>query len=241
MVAGPRFAIYFVPAAASALYRFGAAVLGYDCYTGEPVARPREIGLTDAAWAALTAEPRTYGFHATLKAPFRLAAGKSLHDLRHAVAALAARHRDFEMPPLEVAWLHDFVALRPVPALDSAHPLRQLADACVSELDAFRAPAPPGEQARRAAEIDGDVSGLAMLARWGYAHVFEGWRFHMTLSDRFDDRSSPEARQFEHDARAWFSRSLAQPLHGTALSIFHEASAGDPFRMTERFPLGSPA
>ena len=72
MAAEPRFAIYFVPAADSALYRFGAAVLGYDCYTGAPVARLGEAGLSEAEWAALTAEPRTYGFHATLKAPFRL-------------------------------------------------------------------------------------------------------------------------------------------------------------------------
>src|SRR5450755_1194834 len=57
---GPRFAIYFVPAANTALYRFGAAVLGYDCYTGEPAARPRDGGLTEAEWAGLTAEPRTY-------------------------------------------------------------------------------------------------------------------------------------------------------------------------------------
>ena len=31
MNAMPRYAIYFVPGADSGLYRFGAAVLGYDC------------------------------------------------------------------------------------------------------------------------------------------------------------------------------------------------------------------
>ncbi len=36
MSALPRYAIYFVPGADSSLYRFGAAVLGYDAYTGEP-------------------------------------------------------------------------------------------------------------------------------------------------------------------------------------------------------------
>src|ERR1700681_3275108 len=70
--AGPRFAIYFVPAADTALYRFGAAVLGYDCYSGEAVARLRDVGVPQPEWAALTAEPRTCGFHASLKAPFRL-------------------------------------------------------------------------------------------------------------------------------------------------------------------------
>jgi hypothetical protein len=227
-----RYAIYWVPDASHPLWAAGCAWLGRDPSLTTEVTGPRPPRPNVDA-------PARYGFHATLKAPFRLAAGRSLQDLRRTVTALATRHCDFEMPTLEVAWLQDFVALRPVLAPHPAHPLRQLADACVSELDEFRAPAPPGELARRAAEIDGGASGLALLTRWGYAHVFDGWRFHMTLSNRFAERSSHAARQFEHDARAWFSRSLAQPLRCTALCIFHEAGAGAPFRMIERLPLAS--
>ena len=168
----------------------------------------------------------------------RLAAGQSPDDLLRAAAALAKRHRVFKMPVLHVAWLQDFVALRPVEPLDGTHPLRHLADACVSELDRFRAPAPGGETARRVADVaDTDTSAIALLGRWGYAHVFDRWRFHMTLSDRFADRDSNAARQFEQDAREWFSRSLAHPLHCTAICIFHEAGAGKPFRLIERLPL----
>jgi len=229
-----RYAIYWVPDATHPLWAAGCAWLGRDPslttdVTRLPPPRPNVVA------------PARYGFHATLKAPFRLADGRSLQDLRRAVAALAERHRDFEMPTLEVAWLQDFVALRPVLAPDPAHPLRRLADACVGELDEFRAPAPPGEQARRAAEAAGDASSQALLARWGYAHVLDGWRFHMTLSDRFANRSSLGARQFEHDARVWFSRSLAQPMRCAALCIFQEAGAGEPFRMIERLPLCSAA
>jgi hypothetical protein len=226
-----RYAIYWAPDAAHSLWAAGCDWLGRDPslamdVTGLEPPRPN------------VATPARYGFHATLKAPIRLAAGKSVEDLRRAAAALAKRHRVFEMPALHVAWLQDFVALRPVVPLHAAHPLRQLADACVGELDEFRAPAPAGDIARRAAQAaDGDVSGLALLSRWGYAHVFDGWRFHMTLSDRFADRGSNAARQLEHDARAWFSRSLAQPLRCTALCIFHEAGAGEPFRLIERLPL----
>src|SRR5579872_6958585 len=71
--AGPRYALYFVPAANSDLFRCGSAILGYDCYTGVAADFPEEFEADAAAWAELTAEPRRYGFHATLKAPFRLA------------------------------------------------------------------------------------------------------------------------------------------------------------------------
>ena len=68
----PRYALYFVPPADSALYRFGAGFLGYDCYTGERLRHPQDIALIASEWEQFTHEPRKYGFHATLKAPFRL-------------------------------------------------------------------------------------------------------------------------------------------------------------------------
>ena len=40
MKSGSRYAIYFVPAADQPLFRFGRAVLGYDCYTGEETPHP---------------------------------------------------------------------------------------------------------------------------------------------------------------------------------------------------------
>src|SRR5215469_1376244 len=39
----PRYAIYFVPPAASDLYRLGAGFLGYDYYTGESLRHPQDI------------------------------------------------------------------------------------------------------------------------------------------------------------------------------------------------------
>ena len=68
----PRYAIYFVPPAETEFFRFGSAVLGYDCYTGASVGRPAALDAEPEFWDRLTAEPRRYGFHATLKAPFTL-------------------------------------------------------------------------------------------------------------------------------------------------------------------------
>jgi hypothetical protein len=67
---GPRYAIYFVPAASLQLYRYGSSILGYDSYTGNSVHFPDAFGSGAVNWSELSATPRRYGFHATLKAPF---------------------------------------------------------------------------------------------------------------------------------------------------------------------------
>ena len=45
----PRYAMYFVPAAETDLYRFGSAVLRYDCYTGTGGPAARRICTADIA------------------------------------------------------------------------------------------------------------------------------------------------------------------------------------------------
>ena len=176
----PRYAVYFVPAAQSALYRFGSALLGYDCYTGKEIDFPDVLPLPAAAWRALTQEPRRYGFHATLKAPFRLADGadearlvEAFHAFCRAEAVAAA------FTPV-VAAIEGFIAIVPsasVPAVD------RLAAGCVTAFDRFRAPLEAHDRERRLA------AGLAErqaqnLERWGYPYVFEDFRLHLTLTGR---------------------------------------------------------
>ncbi len=84
----PRYAIYFVPGHDTELYRFGASVLGYDCYTGNDQALIG--GLDPLPWPEFAHAPRVYGFHATLKAPFYLANGGSEDSLKGAVREFAA-------------------------------------------------------------------------------------------------------------------------------------------------------
>jgi putative phosphonate metabolism protein len=190
VVAGPRFAIYFVPPAGSALYRFGAAVLGYDCYTGENTERLRDGSLTQAEWAALTAEPRRYGFHATLKAPFRLRPEFDSEDLLAAVRALATSIPT--APTLEpvVGLIAGFVGI--VPALQSAA-LDRLAADCVTAFERFRLPlTAPERENRLAAGLSPRQA--ANLDRFGYPYVLEEFRFHMTLTGRI----VPERRAAIH-------------------------------------------
>ena len=88
--AAARYAVYFVPEPGAPLARFGAAWLGYDIAGGKAAARPALAGVPAERLEAITAEPRRYGFHATLKPPFSLAEGTSAAALDAAVAALAA-------------------------------------------------------------------------------------------------------------------------------------------------------
>ena len=114
----PRYAIYFVPAAETALYRFGAAVLGYDAYTGDNVPFPATAA---PDWPDRIREPRVYGFHATLKPPFRLADGASFADLAAAFDAFATSQSAIDVGPLQVRAIGAFIALMPAapcPALD---------------------------------------------------------------------------------------------------------------------------
>ena len=68
----PRHAIYYAPDSRSARWRFGSSVIGYDAVSGTDVPFLTTAGMSTAEWSGLTAEPRQYGFHATLKAPFNL-------------------------------------------------------------------------------------------------------------------------------------------------------------------------
>ncbi len=230
-----RFAVYWVPAPDHPLWQAGCTWLGRDPSTDAPGQAP-----------AFAQAPWRYGFHATLKAPMALRS-QSAGDLGDAgkeaafiaaVHALAARRPDFALPPLQVAWLGDFLALRPVDPVPDGSPLRRLADACVRTLDPWRA---PEAQAAAAARLDrlpaATRSALQpLLLRWGYPHVFAHWRFHLSLSDPHP----ADGQALLQRARAHFAPALAVPLQARAIAVFREAAPGAPLRLVARCPLARP-
>src|SRR5580765_6610795 len=68
----PHYAISYTPPPDSPLARFGAGVLGYDCYHGLDVPHASIDGLEPALLRLMTVEARRHGFHAAFVAPFRL-------------------------------------------------------------------------------------------------------------------------------------------------------------------------
>ncbi len=175
-----RYAIYYAPPQGAEWSRFATAWLGWDMETGQPVAHP-DLDLPVPV-AQITATPRKYGLHGTIKPPFRLAPGTTVADLQQALQARCAAMPGIALAGLELSRLGRFLALRPV---GNASALAQLAAGCVRDLDVFRAPASAAELARRRAK------GLSPaqednLTRWGYPYVMDQFRFHITLTGRLD-------------------------------------------------------
>jgi len=176
----PRYAIYYAPPEGSPLARFGAGVLGYDAVAACDVPFPAGLVVAAPDWPELTADPRKYGFHATLKAPFALAPGFDEAALIAAFGRFAATPRRVpEIVPV-VRGIGGFVAI--VAATPSAD-LHALAQDCVESFDPMRAPMTADDRARRRPETLTPRQ-AEQLDRFGYPFVRDDFLFHMTLTGR---------------------------------------------------------
>jgi hypothetical protein len=183
---------------------------------------------------AHAAQPWHYGFHATLKAPFRLRDGVDPKGLFHEIVRLARTSADFAMPPLQVGWLSGFLALQPAAPLHAGHPLWRLADRCVTQLDRWRAPPDALERQRRERQAVSREHKL-LLDAWGYPHVLAQWRFHMTLSDA----DPPDAPGLQQRAERHFAVAISRPLRAGGVALFAQLRADGPFVLLRRFAFGA--
>ena len=220
-----RIALYYAPAPDDPLHEPTSAWLGRDAATGAALPQKPVAGVDIAE---VTADARGYGFHATLKPPFRV-----LGDVQAALETareFAARTTAFALPPLQITDLDGFLALResiPCPRLQA------LADGAVTALDAHRAPATEAEIARRKPEKLSPRQ-RAYLQDWGYPYVFAEWRFHMTLTRRLTPIEKavilPAVTEALGDAPA-LSRTISD------ICVFAQAAPGGPFTILERLTL----
>jgi len=222
-----RHGVYFVPADGSALARFGQGVLGRDA-TGVPVAPLAGLPEVPPEW---TARPARYGFHATLKAPFRLAADTDEASLVEACDALARSREACPLDGLRVRRQGSFVALVQ-PSSDAA--IDALAADCVVGLEPFRAPLSAADLERRGADALAPEA-RARLERWGYPHVLEGFRFHMTLSASLPPGASLD-RWLEALARR-FDECVPETPVLDRIALCREHTPGAPFVRIAEFPL----
>ena len=220
-----RYAIYFVPAAETELYRFGSSILGYDCYSGNDVPAPMEFEPEAALWRELTREPRRYGFHATLKAPFHLSPACTEAQLTSAFLSFAALGHAVGRVAPEVALISGFTAVVPRQPSDA---VAALANKCTTMFDAFRAPMSARERARRVA-ADLSQSQIHNLERWGYPYLFRDFRFHMTLTGKL---AQARAKAVLAQLRAGFGRACGeQELAIDRLALLKQEGERAPFRV----------
>lgn len=225
----PRYAIYYAPPAGSALWRFGSGVIGYDAETGEELAPPAGMPASSEIWRDWTAEPRRYGFHATLKAPFELAAGRGEAELLAEARTFAGRTSPVRLPGLAVAALGRFVALVPARPVAS---LTDLAWASVLHFESLRAPLGAADRARRVASPLTERQ-AAQLDRYGYPYVGEDFRFHLTLTGPLPE----DTREPVRDALAAAAREVALETEIDEIAVFRQADRAARFRILARFAL----
>jgi putative phosphonate metabolism protein len=233
VTAGARYALYFAPAPTSRLWAFGSSVIGFDAVSGEEIRQPTIAGIEPKDFYDRTADPRQYGFHATLKPPFVLAAGRSVDQLLADVHDFALERHPFVLPSLDVTAIGAFLAL--VPGNPSAE-LHALADDCVSTFDGFRAPLEPTDRERRLKSPLTERQ-IRYLDTWGYPYVFEEFRFHMTLTGRLHH----DERDTVRHALADLYRPLAAPLHVDAITVFQQPARDQRFSVLARIPLAGRA
>ncbi|WP_421726258.1 DUF1045 domain-containing protein [Bauldia sp.] len=225
-----RVALYFTPPPDHPLVVAAAAWLGRDAFGRRALPRGSVDGLGDGEVDDLTAAPRRYGFHATLKPPFRFAAGESPDSLHRALTAFAVPRPAITIPALALSRIGPFFAL--TPADDSAE-VDALAADVVRVFEPFRAAMTSEEIARRRPERL-SARQRTYLETWGYPYVFDEFRFHMTLTGPVP----VEHRDLLHAALGQrFAAFLGQPLAIDALALFVEPHPPGDFVVDARYAL----
>jgi hypothetical protein len=226
----PRYALYFSPPEDSSLARLGDEWLGRG-----PAMITRSIptlphSIDPLEWSFVTEAAASYGFHATLKPPFRLVEGATRSELQQVASSFAASKSRFAAPHLVLGTLGHFLALV---LSESSEIFSCFAADCVREFDLFRAPAGEAEIKKR---MHDSLSPREheLLFRWGYPYVLDTWKFHMTLTCSLPDDA---LQGFHAHLSERFAEACVPPLQVDSICLFEQPAAGAPFRLIDRFRL----
>ncbi|MEK9829108.1 MAG: DUF1045 domain-containing protein [Rhodospirillales bacterium] len=227
-----RYAIYFAPPRGSALWSFGNSWLGRDVETGEELRRPAIIGLEDVDIDELTSSPSLYGFHATIKPPFRLSNPFDLGDLVKSLEEFAAARKSFECSLAGPSEIGNFIAF----VLDCASTeMDRLASEAVEFFDLYRSPL-TDEELRKRRSVSLTSRQEENLQNWGYPYVKEDFRFHMTLTNAVKTVAL-RSRLKEALSDAAQTAGVIGPTEISGLALYEQPGLGMPFKLLRRFPF----
>lgn len=229
-----RYAIYFTFSPQDSLYRKATHWLGHCVYNSETTNKnisdstqipdhllPLRQSVTQAA---------KYGFHATLKPPFRLNISTSLKQMKSRLNSFSSTTSAFYCSPLEVRVIGNFIALVP---LYVCQKLDYLARKCVQVFEPYRAALNEVDMRKRF-QAGLSSNQIKLLSLWGYPYVLDEFRFHMTLTDNLSNEALPFARQM---LGQYFSSELESPLYINQICLFHQQNSESPFYLIECYPL----
>jgi len=226
-----RYALYFAPEPDSHWWQAGCHWLGRNAATGQALPPTKVNGLTTERFHQLTQDARRYGFHATLKAPFRLQAGYNFSALDLALRAFCARQSALPVASPQLVWLGQFLA---VCAGGDVAPLQTLAQQCVSEFDHFRAAPTPSEIEKRLRQPLTPRQ-TELMQHWGYPYTEEEFRFHMTLTAPVTDTQERAALMQAAQAALPFDTALVIDR----ISVFYEPEPGADFQLRRQYLFGA--
>ncbi|UCI31733.1 DUF1045 domain-containing protein [Mesorhizobium sp. B4-1-4] len=220
----PRYSIYYTPVPEHPLTVAARTWLGRDAFAPGTGASPI------AGEAEMISEPRRYGFHATIKAPFRLREGTSVEALERALRGFTAKMPACPIGPLRIDLLAGFFALVPAEPLPT---LRGFARRVVEDFDVFRARL-DGDDLKRRMNSRLDEVEMTNLVAWGYPYVADRFRFHMTLTGRVPEEQRPAIRARLQEV---FEPYLCEDYYVDALSLFVQEHRNADFVVRSQFAL----
>lgn len=228
-----RCAVYFIPDPKNVWWHAGSSWLGRCAATSQPMLQPSIDGVSPRDQFSLTAEPRRYGWHATLKAPFKIVPGQNLRSVMLALNELGNTLSAFDLPIMKVSTDGGFMALRPH---DNNPDIQRIGAACVTGLHSFAAPLSESELARRRmANLTPAQDHLLQV--WGYPYVFDEFSFHLSLTGRLDSLSDDQLIHLHEAAIAHFGNLPV--CRFDRLALFVEPERGADFQLFDQVLLTS--
>ena len=251
-----RYAVYFTPADGTALARFGAIVLGREVTTHKERRNPDAaiaahsdtgsgvktttgrnediVPFADASlWRRYTEKPAHYGFHATIKAPFELAADCTAAELLSELSSFCANQPAIALTDLAPTSLQAFTALT-LPT--QPNELIELAADVVKHFEPYRQELTSADRQRRQIATL-SPSQLDNLEHYGYPYIFDDFQFHMTLSDALP----PDEDRFLPWVRSIYQQMVLQTPLLDRLCVFRQVDRTTPFVRIAEFRLSDTA
>ena len=178
-----RYAIYYAPLENSELDIFGKCWLGWDPYKGSQTTKSDFSKLPDfEKFSKFVVAPKQYGFHGTIKAPFRLKDGFTYNDLENQVGEISKQIHSFYLDQLIIKKLGNFIGLIPTNNLK----VNAVSNKFVKELDYLRDELSESEiKKRKPHKLTSNQKQL--LFKWGYPYVFNEFKFHLTLTSKLNN------------------------------------------------------